>query len=187
MVDPGFCTATASESSCVRRTCPSYNSRSLLMPSLVVTPQLRYYYLGYYIHTCPKMKYKGDYSPSELLCPETFTWAPMELCRPVLDRHPYSRLAPLAPSAPCEVEEDQECDVVSVDPPPPPASAAQDDETQALCEAVFRAPLLVGLPFPVNLDVLTPESREILLGLLMEYAGLVGPELASSLVLNLRD
>jgi arginine-tRNA-protein transferase len=32
-------------------------------------PSLRYYYLGYYIHTCPKMRYKAEYQPSDLLCP----------------------------------------------------------------------------------------------------------------------
>jgi arginine-tRNA-protein transferase len=32
-------------------------------------PDLKYYYLGYYIHTCPKMRYKAQYRPSELLCP----------------------------------------------------------------------------------------------------------------------
>ena len=26
-------------------------------------------WLGYYIHTCQKMKYKGEYKPSDLLCP----------------------------------------------------------------------------------------------------------------------
>lgn len=30
---------------------------------------LQYYYLGYYIHSCSKMKYKAGYLPSELLCP----------------------------------------------------------------------------------------------------------------------
>lgn len=30
---------------------------------------LQYYYLGYYIHSCSKMKYKAGYYPSELLCP----------------------------------------------------------------------------------------------------------------------
>lgn len=33
------------------------------------SPSLKYYYMGYYIHTCPKMRYKADYTPSELLCP----------------------------------------------------------------------------------------------------------------------
>jgi arginyl-tRNA---protein transferase len=32
-------------------------------------PSLRYYYLGYYIHSCNKMRYKAAYRPSELLCP----------------------------------------------------------------------------------------------------------------------
>lgn len=32
-------------------------------------PTLQYYYLGYYIHSCNKMRYKAAYRPSELLCP----------------------------------------------------------------------------------------------------------------------
>lgn len=35
---------------------------------------LQYYYMGYYIHTCPKMRYKAEYHPSELLCPEQYVW-----------------------------------------------------------------------------------------------------------------
>ena len=31
-------------------------------------PSLEYYYLGHYIHSCPKMHYKVGYRPSELLC-----------------------------------------------------------------------------------------------------------------------
>ena len=38
----------------------------------MVLPDLKYYYMGYYIHSCPKMRYKGDYKPSELLCPVTY-------------------------------------------------------------------------------------------------------------------
>lgn len=30
--------------------------------------------MGFYIHTCQKMRYKIDYKPSQLLCPVTFTW-----------------------------------------------------------------------------------------------------------------
>ncbi|KAI0069114.1 arginine-tRNA-protein transferase, partial [Artomyces pyxidatus] len=32
-------------------------------------PQMQYLYMGYYIHTCPKMIYKGEYSPSYLADP----------------------------------------------------------------------------------------------------------------------
>ncbi|MCO5575416.1 hypothetical protein L7F22_029217 [Adiantum nelumboides] len=35
-------------------------------------PTLEYYYLGHYIHSCPKMHYKVTFRPSELLCPIRF-------------------------------------------------------------------------------------------------------------------
>ncbi|XP_004680441.2 PREDICTED: arginyl-tRNA--protein transferase 1 isoform X1 [Condylura cristata] len=53
--------------------------------------QLSYYYLGFYIHSCPKMKYKGQYRPSDLLCPETYVWVPMEQCLPSLENAKYCR------------------------------------------------------------------------------------------------
>ncbi|XP_043568625.1 arginyl-tRNA--protein transferase 1 isoform X2 [Chiloscyllium plagiosum] len=55
-------------------------------------PSIRYYYMGFYIHSCPKMKYKGQYHPSDLLCPETYAWVPIEKCRTKLDQSKYSRL-----------------------------------------------------------------------------------------------
>ncbi|KAL4641294.1 arginyl-tRNA-protein transferase 1 isoform X2 [Arapaima gigas] len=54
--------------------------------------KLCYYYLGFYIHSCPKMRYKGQYRPSDLLCPETYTWVPIEHCLPKLENSPYARL-----------------------------------------------------------------------------------------------
>jgi len=37
-------------------------------------PNFVNYYMGFYIHSCPKMRYKGNYTPSYLLCSETFKW-----------------------------------------------------------------------------------------------------------------
>ncbi|XP_044296194.1 arginyl-tRNA--protein transferase 1 isoform X8 [Varanus komodoensis] len=54
-------------------------------------PDLSYYYMGFYIHSCPKMRYKGQYRPSELLCPETYVWVPIEQCLPSLEHSKYSR------------------------------------------------------------------------------------------------
>lgn len=48
-------------------------------------PTLRYYYLGFYIHNCQKMRYKAQYKPSELLCPYTFSWRAFDECVPLLD------------------------------------------------------------------------------------------------------
>jgi arginine-tRNA-protein transferase len=52
-------------------------------------PQLQFYYMGFYIHSCPKMKYKGQYTPSLLLCPVNFTWHKLESCRAKLDTKKY--------------------------------------------------------------------------------------------------
>ncbi|XP_072533593.1 arginyl-tRNA--protein transferase 1 isoform X3 [Salminus brasiliensis] len=56
------------------------------------SPKLCYYYLGFYIHSCPKMRYKGQYKPSDLLCPETYMWMPIERCIPRLETSAYARL-----------------------------------------------------------------------------------------------
>lgn len=50
---------------------------------------LEYYYLGHYIHSCPKMHYKVTFRPSELLCPIRFQWVPFDLARPLLDKQPF--------------------------------------------------------------------------------------------------
>uniref|UniRef100_A0AAQ5XZV8 Arginyl-tRNA--protein transferase 1 n=1 Tax=Amphiprion ocellaris TaxID=80972 RepID=A0AAQ5XZV8_AMPOC len=55
------------------------------------SPKLSYYYLGFYIHSCPKMRYKGQYRPSDLLCPETYIWVPIERCLPHLENSRYAR------------------------------------------------------------------------------------------------
>lgn len=52
---------------------------------------LQYYYMGFYIHTCPKMRYKASYKPSFLLCPEVYTWHPVSECKTRLDRSKYCR------------------------------------------------------------------------------------------------
>ncbi|XP_011601182.1 arginyl-tRNA--protein transferase 1 isoform X6 [Takifugu rubripes] len=57
----------------------------------IQSSKLSYYYLGFYIHSCPKMRYKGQYRPSDLLCPETFVWVPIEQCTPHLDNARYAR------------------------------------------------------------------------------------------------
>lgn len=59
-------------------------------------PSLQYYYLGYYIHSCSKMRYKAAYRPSELLCPLRYQWVPYDNARPLLDRKPYVVLSDFA-------------------------------------------------------------------------------------------
>ncbi|XP_077438399.1 arginyl-tRNA--protein transferase 1 isoform X3 [Vanacampus margaritifer] len=58
------------------------------------SPKLSNYYLGFYIHSCPKMRYKGQYRPADLLCPETSVWVSIEQCLPHLENSRYARFNP---------------------------------------------------------------------------------------------
>lgn len=49
-------------------------------------PTLQYYYMGYYIHNCIKMKYKAQYQPSELLCLKQYTWHQYDQVKYALDQ-----------------------------------------------------------------------------------------------------
>eukprot|EP00127_Corallochytrium_limacisporum_P007449 Clim_evm52s251 gene=Clim_evmTU52s251 len=52
-------------------------------------PSLQYYQMGYYIHRCPKMRYKGLFEPSQLLCPVTYQWVMYEKVKPLLDKYTF--------------------------------------------------------------------------------------------------
>ncbi|KAF8397304.1 hypothetical protein HHK36_016217 [Tetracentron sinense] len=59
-------------------------------------PSLQYYYLGYYIHSCSKMRYKAAYHPSELLCPLRYQWVSFDIAKPLLDKRAYVVLSDFA-------------------------------------------------------------------------------------------
>lgn len=46
--------------------------------------------MGFYIHSCAKMRYKADYAPSYLADPETYAWVPLPACAAQLDVHRYA-------------------------------------------------------------------------------------------------
>ncbi|KAF9572242.1 Arginyl-tRNA--protein transferase 1 [Mortierella alpina] len=52
--------------------------------------ELKYYYMGFYIFTCQKMTYKGQFHPSFLLDPETYNWIEFKTCQEILKKQRYS-------------------------------------------------------------------------------------------------
>jgi arginine-tRNA-protein transferase len=52
--------------------------------------RLSYYYMGFYIHSCEKMRYKGEFHPSELLCCKTNQFVPLSECVPLLDQFKFT-------------------------------------------------------------------------------------------------
>lgn len=59
--------------------------------------------MGYFIQGCPKMVYKAEYAPSQLLCPFTFAWVPCaRVCQHIKARaaqHVLHHVAPCCTSA----------------------------------------------------------------------------------------
>ncbi|KAK1832188.1 arginine-tRNA-protein transferase [Podospora conica] len=54
----------------------------------------RWWYSGFYIHSCPKMRYKVDYSPQYVLDPETLEWDLLDReALAIFDDKPYVSLS----------------------------------------------------------------------------------------------
>lgn len=53
-----------------------------------------YYYMGYYIHGCKKMRYKGDYKPQYVLDYHSWEWDVLdEEMRRLMDRRKYASMS----------------------------------------------------------------------------------------------
>lgn len=128
-------------------------------------PDLTYYYLGFYIQSCPKMRYKGDYRPSEILCPETYKWVPLSKCVAALEKKKYMRIS----------------DLLYDRPPPPPMMTT----TRPGHAGAYMVPLLVGAPHPVRLTQLTRGYQEMFEEQIGQYYTAVGPTLGQDLPINL--
>jgi arginine-tRNA-protein transferase len=63
---------------------------------LALEGQYEYYYMGFYIHSCPKMRYKNDYTPQYFLDISTLKWDALdEKSRSLMDKHHFVALSDL--------------------------------------------------------------------------------------------
>ena len=74
--------------------------------ALAMEGQYKYYYMGFYIHSCVKMRYKATFQPTYILDPESLEWTLFdEDHRKQLDKTPYfsaSQSSPVPASFPDE-------------------------------------------------------------------------------------
>lgn len=62
--------------------------------ALAMEEGYRWWYPGFYIHNCPKMRYKIDYSPQYILDPQALSWDPLDKeALSILDRKPFVSLS----------------------------------------------------------------------------------------------
>jgi len=118
---------------------------------------LQYYYMGFYIHSCVKMRYKGGYHPSDLLCPESYTWHPLSAVEPLLDKTKYTRFAE------------------------PPIPMDEKDLQRLMNQIPMEYEKRI-----IYIRDLTSSGKRIVSEKFREYIPLIGPNLATKLVYFLR-
>ena len=95
-------------------------------------PSMKYYYLLDYIDSCPKLRYKAEYRPSELLCPLSYRWIPFEVTKPLMDdSKPFSSSAhggaeERSRESNSSEEDEEDYNVNSLIPTEMPAAVAAD-------------------------------------------------------------
>lgn len=124
--------------------------------------KLPYYYLGYYIESCVKMRYKADYAPSDLLCPKTATWVPAEEAKRLIkERSPERHCCAFVP----EMSDGNS----SNDSPIPPTLQLE-----------------VGLGRVVSWEELPPEAMTVLEPFVRDFCVEAGPSLSRQVVMDFR-
>lgn len=122
---------------------------------------------GFYIHNCEKMRYKAEYSPSELLCPITFTWHDISKCTEMLDKFEFT---------PLDKTLAERRSAMGVD--------ASSTELSSLYKQRYTKgdELKLALSSPhlgdFTLEDLSPRSRQFLMPILSQWIELVGMDAA---------
>ncbi|EMD96300.1 hypothetical protein COCC4DRAFT_184710 [Bipolaris maydis ATCC 48331] len=167
-----------------------------------------YYYMGYYIHTCTKMKYKGDYKPQHVLDPESYEWHPLDgELRSLLDKKKYVSMARERRRRADGVdtaEQDDYSDYPLVSPTeaanawmngmslfhlkmPGVMTAEEIEEKIDLATMPFRAgSRLVELQDLVSWDSSDLRDPHSIQGMVGEMVACMGPEVAWQIVVQLR-
>ncbi|KAK6535437.1 Arginyl-tRNA--protein transferase 1 [Orbilia ellipsospora] len=91
--------------------------------ALAIEEGYGWYYMGYYIHSCVKMKYKCEFGPGQVLDPEYYDWHSFDNAfRAKLDTSPYysktleEKLAAGEPDPKDDPEEDKMLEVIRATP-----------------------------------------------------------------------
>ncbi|KAL3077728.1 hypothetical protein niasHT_019196 [Heterodera trifolii] len=98
-------------------------------------PDLHFYYMGFYLFDCPKMRYKNRFRPSELLCDHCFNWVPVTECDRILEANGgrFSTFHPSAEPIRAELDSAQMDQILCLcgDPPRPLTFASLRNSLEA--------------------------------------------------------
>lgn len=138
-------------------------------------PALKYYYLGFYIHSCQKMRYKAEYKPSELLCPCRGVWVGFEDAKVRIDaRSPIRNVCNISAT------DDEFFAKAKI------SQEVNDPEFNKMNEEVVNKILFdIGAGRYLTMNMITEEAQEIVRPLLKELVEETGPEVALESIVKL--
>ncbi|PSC67384.1 arginyl-tRNA-transferase 1-like isoform A [Micractinium conductrix] len=143
-------------------------------------PSLHHYYLGFYIHNCHRMRYKGDFSPSDLLCPKNKCWVPLRRVADALEQPGMVAMSEV-PGALQGLGADYGVDPATGLPACPPRPPTADE--LAACKLVVRLPRqtrrLVTLGQLRQAGMLQPDNEAALTQPLSKWYSRAGPAAAA--------
>ncbi|KAJ2683336.1 Arginyl-tRNA--protein transferase 1 [Coemansia spiralis] len=151
-------------------------------------PNLRYYYMGYYIPSCPKMTYKGRWRPADLLDLRTLKWIPIDRCLERIARHPvFCTFDPDVDKL--SIVRDSRGQVLDIAPAISPELLTPEERCRALerIEVLVDVGGLFGMPRRIasvsgsQLTLISDELEELAL---QTYVS-VGDQLATNVTLSL--
>eukprot|EP00934_Nitzschia_sp_Nitz4_P009062 Nitzschia sp. Nitz4//scaffold208_size52459//19609//21669//NITZ4_006811-RA/size52459-processed-gene-0.31-mRNA-1//-1//CDS//3329541654//9052//frame0 len=131
-----------------------------------------FYYLGYYIESCPKMRYKAEYQPSQLLCPINYKWVDCSIAIPKLQQVPL-HVCELAPATTTTKVEDNS---------PVSKRLKTPDTGDAAFSNVFME---IGAGVPVTLDMLQEDGKDMVRPFLQDLTTEIGNELLRKMLVQL--
>jgi arginine-tRNA-protein transferase len=123
------------------------------------SPGLEFYHLGLFIPTCKKMSYKAAFKPSQLLCPRTMRWVPLEDV-------PIAELDGRMPLAPPDAHSGEHLH----------AERQPSPEELGACRLLF--PSAGIFRFADVRAALSPATAELLRSRLADWVTHLGPEVA---------
>lgn len=155
--------------------------------ALAVEEGYRWWYPGFYIHSCPKMKYKIDYGPQYILDPDTLDWRLLDkTILDILGRGTYTSFSTALGEDVFDNSEGHSAASTSIsaggDPGTPtssdesPEDANTDKEVDEVYDSLFRSKM-PGIPSVASMEILDLDHiilRIFPTGPLFETSDLVG-------------
>ncbi|KAJ5773007.1 Arginine-tRNA-protein transferase C-terminal [Penicillium paradoxum] len=157
-----------------------------------VENQYPYYYMGYYIHSCQKMRYKANFRPQYILDPESGDWDPLdgELAEKLNSRS-YVSLSRDRASSPAplvsENETNADADDVSLFEIGMPGilTLSQVEELDLDHWLLFVKNNLVHMKDLVKWETMSMTSPMSIKGIIAELAAVLGPKVVRNSAVDL--